>query len=128
MDSEELKGKLEEFESLIREVIAIFVHQFGRANPGSLWRKGEIERIGLAGPNEEVEFSIHGRGCTVLFKNAHLSFDYDQQGDIVYTPFKFLLYLPDGVIEHRELEALFVELYDVGELEYIEGRGVRLKG
>lgn len=127
MDSKELKLRLIEYESLIRKVIGMFVHSFGQPNPGPLWRQGKIERIGTAGPNGEVEYSLHGRGCSAELDNKHISFDYDQDANFVYTPFKFMMLLPEDAVEHRDLERLFQELCDEGELEHLEGRGVRLK-
>lgn len=127
MDSKELKLRLLEYESLIRRVIGTFVHSFGQANPGPLWRQGKIERVGTAGPNGEVEYSLHGRGCSAELDDKHISFDYDHDSNFVYTPFKFMMLLPEDAIEHDDLERLFLELRDEGELECIEGRGVRLK-
>jgi len=114
-------------ESQIRKVIEVFIDSFGQANPGPLWRQGKIDRVGYAGVNKEVGYSLHGRGCSVDFNHKHISFDFDQKGDFVYTPFKFMLFLPEDSVEHSDLESLFLRFLEEGEFELIAGRGVRLK-
>lgn len=127
MDSEELKTQLREYESHIRQVISVFVDSFGQANPGPLWRQGKIDRVGFAGPNNEVGYSVHGFGCTAELNNRHISFDFDPEGNYVYSPFKFMLFLPEDSVEHEELRTLFMEMLSEGELVSVPGRGVRLR-
>ncbi len=127
MDSNELRAKLTEYEERIRHVVALFVQTFGQANPGPLWRQGKLKRVGLIGTNDEFEYSLHGRGCTVELNNECVAFDFDKESNFVYTPFQFLMFLPEDTIEHSELEVLFLKLCEEGQIEHVEGRGVRLR-
>jgi len=116
-----------EFPSTWNILTPVAAGKTGQANPISLWRQGKIERVGFMGTNREVEYSLHLRGCSAEYDNKLIRFDYEQDSNFVYNPFKFMMVLPEDSIEHDELEQLFIELRDEGELEYIEGRGVRLK-
>ena len=123
--SEHLFEQLVGFEACIRQAIALFDRTFGVSNPCPRWRQGAIARTGVIG-ERNYEYSLHGRGCTVDIDGKTVSFDFDQDNNFVYSPFKFLSYLDDPSLSLSDMNSFFSDLNTAGRLRAIEGRGVRL--
>lgn len=123
---------LENFESLIEEIIKLFNQKFGEGNPLKKWRNGLVERVGFLGVDNSIEYSFHGAGCTIEFNDGRIvSFDFDENGMYVYSIFKFKLYLDSSLNDFKflsleELTELVNELVRLNKIQVIEGIGMRL--
>lgn len=125
MDSHALLELLVKFEGDIRDCMSLFVEAFGTSNPSKLWRNKTIPRVGTVGPSH-WEYSMHGLGCSVDVKGRGVSFDFDSNGDFIYSSFKFLCYLDDDAWSLDEINSFFMELHAMQKLHVVPGRGVRL--
>jgi hypothetical protein len=120
-----IMDQLFEFEAQIKNVLRQFEAAFGHRNPVPLRMQGKIPRTGLL-PPDDVEYSIHGHGCTVERNGRTISFDFDKDGGYCYTAFKFGLFVDDDAIDDASIASEFQCLVQEGKLESIAGQGVRL--
>jgi hypothetical protein len=71
-----------------------FKYKFGVKNPIEKWRQGLIKRTGYLDRNNEVQFSLHGAGCTVEFANGEIvTFDFTEDEKINIDLFKFKIFV-----------------------------------
>jgi hypothetical protein len=111
---EEIQVLLDSYVERIQEVIQIFMNCFGHKNPTKLWRQGLIDRTGFLDEKKQIEYSLHGAGCTIEFPNEEIiSFDFLEDETITFDLFKFENYVL-GKIRNKESVIGFVkkmELY-----------------
>lgn len=82
------------YETQIKTVIDYFNSKFGTQNPIRKWRNGLIERTGYLDDEKQIEYSLHGAGCTVGFNNGEIiSFDFSEDGGYDFDAFKFKIFI-----------------------------------
>lgn len=117
------------FEDEISEIIRLFNMKFHTRNPLKIWRNGLIEKNGYLDFSKETEYSLHGAGCTVEYNNGKLiSFDFDEEDNFCYSPFKLMLYAQSmgENLSESQIQSEFQNLEKEGKIEVLSG-GIRLK-
>lgn len=106
------KELLELYLKRIDEIVNLFQINFGVKNPIGMWRSDLIERIGfLTTETGEIEYSLHGSGCTVERTNGEvISFDFLENDIVHFDLFKFQLFVESILGESDDLNQEFKEL------------------
>lgn len=100
-----IQNSLSVYEEAIKKVINLFEEKFHVPNPLSMWRNGFIERVGYLDSDNNIEYSLHGAGCTIVLKDdTIISFDFGTSDNYTFDVFKFKVFVETSplLIENRD--------------------------
>jgi hypothetical protein len=107
----------------ILNVIGMFNSTYGIKNPSKYWRIGKIDRIGFLDITKMVEYTLHGGGVTVEFDKGKLvSFDFDQNDDYTFDPYKFQLFIETDESINIDKTSI-IKFIENNELNVIKNNG-----
>lgn len=93
--------------SAVEKCLVLFDHKFARRDLVRAWREGAIPQAGKLA--EDIEYQMHGVGCSVEYADHNVDFDFASQHEVGFDAWRLWQYstqFPDLYPHYQDREAI----------------------
>lgn len=94
----------------VRLVIQLLEERFGVPDAIRQWRSKPLDRVGFLDMEENIQYALHGAGCTIEFQDGKLvSFDLSETGGYDFDAWKFKRYTESVGVSYDFLDDHYIK-------------------